>query len=313
LPYEWQFWIFWAFFIGFAIKVPMVPFHTWLPDAHVDAPTAGSVILAGVLLKMGTYGLMRFSLPMFPEAARAAVPVVVTLSIIAIIYGALVCMMQTDMKRLIAYSSVSHLGFCTLGIFTLNHLGLTGSLIQQVNHGISTGALFLIVGYLYERRHTREISEFGGLSTPMPVFAAIFLIISLASLGMPLLNGFIGEFTILLGAWQVNMWWAGFAVAGIVLGAAYLLWLYQRVMFGEVTKPANKTLPDLNLRELVTLVPLVIWCFWIGIYPKPYFEVLEKPIARIVERLQVEEEAPSVTAAVPEIPSEETPSEPAKR
>jgi NADH-quinone oxidoreductase subunit M len=226
--------------------------------------------------------------------------VVVALSLIAIIYGALVCMMQKDMKKLIAYSSVSHLGFCTLGIFALNHLGLAGSLLQQVNHGISTGALFLIVGLLYERRHTREIREFGGLSTPMPIFATLYMIISLASLGMPLLNGFIGEFTILLGAWQVNKWWAALAVSGVVLAAAYLLWLYQRVMFGEVTNPANRALRDLNLRELVTLVPLAAWCFWIGIYPKPYFEILEKPVDAIVRRV----EAGPPPLAVPSAPTE---------
>jgi NADH-quinone oxidoreductase subunit M len=303
LPLNVQFWIFWAFFISFAIKVPMFPFHTWLPDAHVEAPTAGSVILAGVLLKMGTYGFMRFSLPIFPNASRDAVPIVVTLSIIAIIYGALVSLMQKDMKKLIAYSSVSHMGFITLGIFAMTPLGLAGGLLQQINHGISTGALFLIVGLLYERRHTREISAFGGLSTPMPIFAAIYLIITLASLGMPLLNGFIGEFTILMGAWQVNKLWAGFAVVGIVLAAAYLLWLYQRVMFGEVTHEENRGLRDVNLREMVTLVPLVIWCFWIGIFPKPYFEVMEKPVAAIVQRVEA---AGPVVATTPQ-PATPTP------
>src|SRR6266852_5966963 len=242
LPLLLQQWVFWSFFIGFAIKVPMFPFHTWLPDAHVEAPTAGSVILASVLLKMGTYGFVRFSLPMLPGASssRTIVALMATLSIIAIIYGALVCMMQKDMKKLIAYSSVSHLGFCTLGIFALTPHGLSGSILQQINHGISTGALFLIVGILYERRHTRLISEFGGLSTPMPNFAAIYLIISLSSLGMPLLNGFIGEFTILQGAFQVSKAWAAWGALGVVLGAAYLLWLYQRVMFGPVTQFANE-------------------------------------------------------------------------
>jgi len=309
IPPHLQFWMFWAFFISFAIKVPMVPFHTWLPDAHVEAPTAGSVILAGVLLKMGTYGMMRFSLPMFPQASRDAVPIVVFFSLIAIVYGALVCMMQSDMKKLIAYSSVSHLGFCTLGIFALNQAGLAGSLLQQINHGISTGALFLIVGLLYERRHTRAISAFGGLSTPMPFFAAVYLIISLSSLGMPLLNGFIGEFTILLGAWQVNHWWAAIAALGIVLGAAYLLWLYQRVMFGEVTQPENQGLRDLNLREAVTLIPLVIWAFWIGVYPKPYFEVMEKPVAAIVRHLEASapQMPPPPATAAPETPPETTP------
>ncbi|MGD0841993.1 MAG: NADH-quinone oxidoreductase subunit M, partial [Candidatus Acidiferrales bacterium] len=244
-----QQWLFWGFFFAFAIKVPMFPFHTWLPDAHTEAPTAGSVILAGVLLKMGTYGFIRFSLPLLPTdpaARHHIISIMVTLSIIGIIYGALVCLMQKDMKRLIAYSSVSHLGFCTLGIFALTPNGLSGSVIQQINHGISTGALFLIVGILYERRHTRLISEFGGLATPMPNFAAIYMIITLSSLGLPLLNGFIGEFTILRGVFEVSFAWAAWASLGIVLGAAYLLWLYQRVMFGNITNPANEHLADMN-------------------------------------------------------------------
>src|SRR5690348_107311 len=280
--------LFWGFFFAFAIKVPMFPFHTWLPDAHTEAPTAGSVILAGVLLKMGTYGFIRFSLPLLPTEAVARqhiIDILMVLSIVGIIYGALVCMMQKDMKKLIAYSSVSHLGFCTLGIFALNPHGLSGSVIQQINHGISTGALFLLIGVLYERRHTRLISEFGGLSTPMPNFAAIYLIISLSSLGMPLLNGFIGEFTILQGAFQVSKAWAAWGVLGVILGAAYLLWLYQRVMFGSVTNAANEHLPDLNLREMATLLPLVALAFWIGIYPKPFFALIEKPVQRIVEQV----------------------------
>src|SRR2546426_1003557 len=281
-------WLFWAFFFAFAIKVPMFPFHTWLPDAHTEAPTAGSVILAGVLLKMGTYGFIRFSLPLMPQggvARQRIVGVMVALSIISIIYGALVCMMQKDMKKLIAYSSVSHLGFCTLGLFALTPMGLSGSVIQQINHGISTGALFLIVGVLYERRHTRLISEFGGLSTPMPSFAAVYMIITLSSLGMPLLNGFIGEFTILRGVFEVNKTWAAWGVIGIILVAAYLLWLYQRVMFGPVTNPANEHLPDLNLREQATLVPLVLLALWIGVYPKPLFRYLDVPVRQIVERV----------------------------
>jgi NADH-quinone oxidoreductase subunit M len=281
-------WLFWGFFFAFAIKVPMFPFHTWLPDAHTEAPTAGSVILAGVLLKMGTYGFLRFSLPLLPTDSMLRsriIQVVIVLSLIAIVYGALVCLMQKDMKRLIAYSSVSHLGFCTLGIFALTPHGLSGSVIQQINHGISTGALFLIVGILYERRHTRMISDFGGLATPMPNFAAIYLIISLSSLGMPLLNGFIGEFTILQGAFQVSKAWAAWGALGVVLGAAYLLWLYQRVMFGPVTQFANENLPDLNLRELATLVPLVFMAFWIGIYPKPFFALIEKPVETIVRQV----------------------------
>jgi NADH-quinone oxidoreductase subunit M len=284
--YGWlQKWLFWGFFFAFAIKVPMFPFHTWLPDAHTEAPTAGSVILAGVLLKMGTYGFLRFSVPMFPDATVKYRWIIIVLSLIGIIYGALVCMMQKDMKRLIAYSSVSHMGFCTLGIFALTPLGLSGSIIQQVNHGISTGALFLIVGVLYERRHTRLISEFGGLSTPMPNFAAVYLIVTLSSLGMPLLNGFIGEFTILRGVFEVSWQWAAWGVLGVILGAAYLLWLYQRVMFGNVTNPANEHLPDLNAREYATLLPLVALAFWIGIYPKPLFDVLDKPVHALVERV----------------------------
>jgi NADH-quinone oxidoreductase subunit M len=281
-------WLFWGFFFAFAIKVPMFPFHTWLPDAHTEAPTAGSVILAGVLLKMGTYGFIRFSLPLLPVdpvLRSRIIKVVIVLSLIGIVYGALVCLMQKDMKRLIAYSSVSHLGFCTLGIFALDPNGLSGSVLQQINHGISTGALFLIVGVLYERRHTRLISEFGGLATPMPNFAAIYLIVSLSSLGMPLLNGFIGEFTILQGAFQVSKAWAAWGSLGVVLGAAYLLWLYQRVMFGPVTQFANENLPDLNLREYATLVPLVILAFWIGIYPKPFFAIIDKPVERIVQQV----------------------------
>src|ERR1700720_4038270 len=278
-------WLFWGFFFAFAIKVPMFPFHTWLPDAHTEAPTAGSVILAGVLLKMGTYGFLRFSVPMFPDATNQYRNFMIALSLIGIIYGALVCMMQKDMKKLIAYSSVSHMGFCTLGIFALTPLGLTGSIIQQVNHGISTGALFLIVGVLYERRHTRLISEYGGLSTPMPNFAAVYMIATLSSLGLPLLNGFIGEFVILRGTYEVNIKYVAWAVTGIILGAAYLLWLYQRVMFGPVTNPANEHLPDLNLREYATLVPLLIAAFWIGIYPKPLFNVLDQPVRQIVSQV----------------------------
>jgi NADH-quinone oxidoreductase subunit M len=280
--------MFWGFFFAFAIKVPMFPFHTWLPDAHTEAPTAGSVILAGVLLKMGTYGFIRFSLPLMPTdhvANHHIITIMVVLSLIGIIYGALVCLMQKDMKKLIAYSSVSHLGFCTLGIFALTPHGLMGSVIQQINHGISTGALFLIVGVLYERRHTRLISEFGGLSTPMPSFATVYMIITLSSLGLPLLNGFIGEFTILRGVFEVSKPWAAWAMLGIILGAAYLLWLYQRTMFGPVTNAANEHLPDLNWREHATLLPLVALAFWIGIYPKPLFDVLQQPVKELVERV----------------------------
>jgi len=281
-----QWWIFLIFFVGFAIKVPMFPFHTWLPDAHVQAPTAGSVILAGVLLKMGTYGFVRFSLPILPDATVQWVPFMIALSIIAIIYGALVAMMQKDMKSLVAYSSVSHMGFVMLGMFALNPNGLNGSLLQQINHGITTGALFLIVGIIYERRHTREISEFGGLSSIMPMYAVIFAIMTMSSIGLPMLNGFMGEFPILMGAFQENMWWAVAGASGIVLGAAYMLWLYQRTMFGKLDNPKNEGLKDLSLRELATLVPLVILVFWIGIYPAPFFAALDGPVNKIVESVR---------------------------
>src|SRR6201993_923614 len=282
-------WLFFAFFLGFAIKVPMFPFHTWLPDAHVEAPTAGSVILAGVLLKMGTYGFIRFSLPFFPgvlsnPATFLGMTVrgwMIFLSIVGIIYGALVSLMQKDMKKLVAYSSVSHLGFCTLGIFALTPLGLSGSVLQQINHGISTGALFLIVGVLYERRHTREIAEYGGISNIMPWYAAVTLIMFLSSMGLPLLNGFLGEFTILQGTFMEKWQWGAWAVPGVVLAAAYLLWLYQRVFFGTVTNPKNEKLHDLTPREVATFVPLLIMAFWIGLYPKPFFQILEQPVTQI--------------------------------
>ncbi|HUO32670.1 MAG TPA: NADH-quinone oxidoreductase subunit M [Bryobacteraceae bacterium] len=288
LPLGLQQWVFWAFFLGFAVKVPMFPFHTWLPDAHVEAPTAGSVILASVLLKMGTYGFIRFSLPLLPKASvdQTIVQVLAVLSIIGIVYGALVSLMQKDWKKLVAYSSVSHLGFCTLGIFALNPNGLAGSVLQQLNHGISTGMLFLIIGIVYERRHTREIAEYGGLAHVMPKYAVIFAIAMLSSAGLPLLNGFVGEFTILQGAFEANHLWAAFAVLGVIFGAAYLLWLYQRTMLGQVTNVKNLHLPDLSLREVAIFLPLIAWSIWIGVYPKPYFDVLRKPVQQIVERVR---------------------------
>jgi NADH-quinone oxidoreductase subunit M len=288
LPLWMQQWVFWAFFLGFAIKVPMFPFHTWLPDAHVEAPTAGSVILAAVLLKMGTYGFLRFSLPLLPQASADSVIVqaLAVLSLIGIIYGALVSLMQQDWKKLVAYSSVSHLGFCTLGIFAANPNGIAGSVLQQINHGISTGMLFLIIGIIYERRHTRAIAEYGGLAHVMPKYAVVFAIAMLSSAGLPLLNGFIGEFTILQGAFEANRAWAALAVLGVILGAAYLLWLYQRTMLGQVTNGRNLGLADLSGRELAVFVPLIAWALWIGVYPKPYFEILEKPVAKIVERVR---------------------------
>jgi NADH-quinone oxidoreductase subunit M len=296
IPGDLQFWVFLAFFLGFAIKVPMFPFHTWLPDAHVEAPTAGSVILAGVLLKMGTYGFIRFSLPLLPAALDRTLNLVVwhptvlkfmiTLSLISIVYAALVTLVQKDMKKLIAYSSVSHLGFCMLGMFALNSLGLEGSVLQMINHGLSTGGLFLIVGLVYERRHTRMISEFGGLAHVMPIYATFTLIIFLASMGLPLLNGFIGEAMILLGAFAAKRAWAYWAVSGVVLGAAYLLWLYQRVFWGKVTNEENKHLVDLNARELATLVPLVALCFWIGLYPRPFLAFLEGPMTVLAQGVE---------------------------
>jgi NADH-quinone oxidoreductase subunit M len=297
VPADLQFWCFLAFFLGFAIKVPMFPFHTWLPDAHVEAPTAGSVILAGVLLKMGTYGFVRFSLPLFPRGSVEAAPWVVTLAIIGIVYAAFVTLVQKDMKKLIAYSSVSHMGFVMLGMFCLSPLGLEGSVLQMINHGLATGALFLLVGMIYERRHTREIAQFGGLANVMPVYATFTLVFFLASMGLPLLNGFIGEFMILQAAFLANRVWAYWAVSGVVLGAAYLLWLYQRVFWGKITNPENEHLLDLNAREIGLLVPLVALCFWIGLYPKPFLDYLHKPMGQLADSLQPGKFVPGVANA----------------
>jgi NADH-quinone oxidoreductase subunit M len=285
VPFDLQWWIFLAFFLGFAVKVPMFPFHTWLPDAHTDAPTAGSVILAAVMLKMGTYGFLRFSLPILPEASRHFVPMMVLLSIIGIVYGALVALAQKDWKRLVAYSSVSHMAMVMLGMFALNPVGITGSIIQQLNHGISTGALFLLVGVVYERRHTREISEYGGLSKVMPVYAAIFLIMTMSSIGLPTLNGFIGEILILQGVFVANKIWAAFAASGVVLGAAYMLFLYQRTMFGRVENPKNERLLDISQREFVTFAPLIVLAVWMGIYPAPFLRRLETSVQHIIMRV----------------------------
>ena len=285
VPSDLQFWVFLAFFLGFAIKVPMFPFHTWLPDAHTDAPTAGSVILAAVLLKMGTYGFIRFSLPILPDASHQFVPMMAALSIIGIVYGALVAMAQSDWKRLVAYSSVSHMAMVMLGMFTLNPVGITGSIVQQLNHGISTGALFLLVGVVYERRHTRLISEYGGLSKTMPVYAAVFLVMTMSSIGLPALNGFIGELLILQGVFVHDRMWAAVAASGIVLGAAYMLWLYQRTMFGKIENPKNEHLTDLNLREFATFVPLLILAVWIGLYPAPFLRRLDTSVSRVIARV----------------------------
>lgn len=273
-----------AFFLAFAIKVPMFPFHTWLPDAHVQAPTAGSVILAGILLKMGTYGFVRFLLPIAPDATRILMPWFLTLSLIGLIYGALVAMIQKDFKKLVAYSSVSHLALCMLGLFALNPNGIKGAMFQMINHGISTPALFLVVGIVYERRHTRQIADFGGLSSAMPVYATVFMIMTMSSIGLPGLNGFIGEFAILQGAFQAFPVVAVIATTGIILGAAYMLWLYQRVMFGPINE-VNAKMPDLTVREIAYFAPLIVAAFWIGLYPKPVMDVLDKPVAKLVGQI----------------------------
>ena len=282
--------LFLAFAIAFAIKVPVFPLHTWLPDAHVEAPTAGSVILAGVLLKMGAYGFLRFNLPLFPQASVQAAPVMAVLAIIGILYGGAVAFAQKDIKKLVAYSSVAHLGFVMLGIFALNPEGLSGGILQMVNHGISTGALFLLVGMIYERRHTREMSEYGGLWKAMPIFGGISLVVVLSSVGLPGLNGFVGEFTILLGAFGSkvfgNPWFAGIATLGVILAAAYLLKMFEKTFLGPITKEENKSLKDLNLREIITMVPLLALIFWLGIYPQPFFNLINPAVERLVQLVQ---------------------------
>ena len=283
MPVGTQYWLFGAFALAFAIKVPMFPFHTWLPDAHTEAPTAGSVILAGVLLKMGTYGFIRFAIPLFPKAAFDLLPLVSVLALIGILYGALVSMMQPDLKRLVAFSSVSHLGYVMLGMFAFNTQGVQGSIYQMLNHGISTGSLFLIVGMIYERRHTRLISDFGGLSKVMPIYATFFMIVTLSSIGLPGTNGFVGEFLILLGAFQSNVVYGVLAASGVILGAAYMLWMFQRVMFGKITKPENEKLKDLNAREILTLVPMVILILLMGIYPKLFFSKMDVSVEKFLK------------------------------
>jgi NADH-quinone oxidoreductase subunit M len=283
-----QIWLFAAFFLAFAIKVPMFPFHTWLPDAHTEAPTGGSVILAGVLLKMGTYGFLRFAIPLFPVAAHYAMPFIAGLAVIGIVYGALVAMVQKDVKKLVAYSSVSHLGFCMLGIAAMNVEAVQGSIYQMLNHGISTGALFLLVGVIYERRHTRLISEFGGLASVMPAFATLFMITMLSSVGLPGLNGFVGEFLILMGSYKSSLLdhapvFTILASTGILLGAVYMLWMYQRVMFGPVTHEVNRKLADLNLREWFVLMPLIVLMFVMGLYPNYFLSKMNASVENLVQ------------------------------
>jgi NADH-quinone oxidoreductase subunit M len=290
LPPQAEFWLFLAFAFAFGIKVPLFPFHTWLPDAHTEAPTAGSVILAGVLLKMGTYGLLRFNLGLFPDMSRKFAPVMITLAVIGIIYGALVAMVQPDVKRLVAYSSVSHMGFVVLGLFSFTETGMQGALYQMLNHGVSTGALFLFVGFIYERRHTRMISEFGGLATPMPWFSTLFVIASLSSVGLPFLNGFVGEFLILLGSFTTNAiqnaWIATMlAATGVIWAAVYMLWMLQRVVFGKVTNPENAKLSDLNAREIGLLIPLLVLMLFMGVYPRVFLDRSQASVEEVRSRV----------------------------
>ena len=285
-------WLFLGFFVAFAVKVPLFPFHTWLPDAHVEAPTAGSVLLAGVLLKMGTYGLLRFNLGLFPDAARRNAPWIIALAIIGIIYGALVALVQPNMKKLVAYSSVSHLGFCVLGIFSFTQMGVDGAVYQMLNHGVSTGGLFMLLGMIYERRHTYEIKQYGGLATPMPVFATFFMVIMLASAGLPLLNGFVGEFLVLSGAFQAKMLYGILAASGVIWGAWYLLWVYQRTFYGEITVQANSSLQDLNARERLSLWPIAVMALVMGVVPAIFLRQIDPAV-----KVALAPFAPSTNAA----------------
>lgn len=294
--------LFWAFFAAFAVKVPMWPVHTWLPDAHTEAPAAGSVILAGVLIKMGAYGFLRFSLPILPQATQQMLLPMLVLSVIAIVYGAIICLAQSDLKRLIAYSSVSHMGFVTLGLFALNQRGLEGAILQMINHGIVTGALFLAIGMIYERTHTREIAAYGGLASTMPVFAGFFLLFTLAAVGLPGTNGFVGEFLILLGGFERAPWVSVVSASGLILGAWYMLWLYQRIFFNEVKEKMHGLL-QLNLREILTLVPMVLLIFWIGLYPNGLLGFMHTSVSHLVDQVQgVATGAPALTSNLPTHP-----------
>jgi NADH-quinone oxidoreductase subunit M len=290
IPFDIQVWLFLAFAVAFAIKVPMWAFHSWLPDAHTEAPTAGSIILAGVLLKMGAYGFLRFNLSLFPQATVRLAPWVAALAVIGIIYGAIVSFPQPDMKRLVAYSSISHMGFVILGLFALNTEGMQGAILQMVNHGVSTGALFLLVGLIYERRHTRLMEHFGGLWKVMPIYASLTLVVTLSSIGLPGLNGFVGEFTILLGAFHSTVlgspWFAVIGVLGVILAAIYLLSMFQKTFLGNVTDDKNANLKDLSWREIASLAPLVVLIFWIGLYPKPFFHLIAPTVNHLAATLQ---------------------------
>ena len=288
LPWQYEFWFFLAFTLAFAIKVPLFPFHTWLPDAHVEAPTAGSVILAGVLLKMGTYGLVRFAFPLFPSAAAFFAPALALLAVIGIVYGALVAMVQPDLKKLVAYSSVSHMGFVVLGICALNVQGMQGAIYQMLNHGISTGGLFLIVGMLSDRRHTRQIAEFGGLKAVTPRLVAVFLLMTLSSIGLPGLNGFVGEFLILLGAFRWDPRYAAFAASGVILSAVYMLWMFQRVNYGPVTHDENRSLPDLTVRERWVIIPMVAMAIFMGVLPGIFLRPMQPSVDRLLQRVSRE-------------------------
>ena len=285
-PRSMQIWLWLALFASFAVKVPMWPVHTWLPDAHVEAPTAGSVILAGVLLKMGGYGFLRFSIPILPEATEYFTPLIYTLSVVAIIYTSLVALAQEDMKKLIAYSSIAHMGFVTIGMFTMTQQGVEGSLFQMLSHGIVSGALFLCVGVVYDRLHTREIARYGGLVHNMPKYAVVFMIMMLASVGLPGTSGFVGEFLILIGAFQDNTWVAFLATIGIILGAAYMLWLYRRIIFGKITRDDVKGMLDLNPREIAIFVPLVVLVLWMGIYPPSFLNVMSVSVEALITNYQ---------------------------